>query len=112
METRTTFLITLGAVQLLDAVSTVMALSKNSSHYENNPFISFLISKFQNIAWVVFGYEALSFLLIVGLVYLFEWAMRNFRVSLMMFYVFGFLYLVLYRLLFIVIPNFDLWRKG
>lgn len=103
------FLVSLGIVQSLDALSTSLALSKPGT-YEANRVIAFLIGHSGSVpVWaVVFIYEIFMF---IAVWLLLEALMIHEATHLVadVFVAFGFIMLVVWRMIFIVVPNFALY---
>jgi len=108
---RQVFLISLGAVQFLDALSTSLALTRPDV-YEANKILSFVLVHRGNVPiWImVFLYMILGYLIVLaGLDYLFGFEVADMASNL--FVLFGFILLVVWRMMFIVIPNFWLYMR-
>lgn len=100
------FLWTFTATQIADTVSTIIAL-KGQYTYEANPILNALIA-LGNRTFILIMYQAIMTLLMWLLILNWEKAFGNTWISnysLNVVCVFGILYLGLYRLIFIIIPN-------
>ena len=105
-----TFIIGFIIAQTLDMLSTLKAL-KNPLAYEVNPLLNWFLGMGINYAVVVIVFMMLVTALIVISILIFDWLREEagnqyMDIGLKCFYVVGILYLVIYRIIFIVIPNF------
>ena len=106
------FIIGFVIVQVLDTISTIKAL-KRPDTYEVNPFLNWFMGLGMNYAVAIIIYMLVMTILVVGSVLLIDYyrqdvGNRALDFGMGCFYVIGILYLVIYRFIFIVIPNFVL----
>ena len=104
------FIIGFIIAQTLDMLSTLKAL-KNPMAYEVNPLLNWFLGMGYNYALVVILFMIFMTAFIVITILIFDWIREEagnyfVDIGLKCFYVVGILYLVIYRIIFIVIPNF------
>lgn len=114
---RIVFVVLFTAVQILDGISTVLALKSNVTHYEANPLLSMFLSLNGNIILTVMAYQIVTLIIVLGMVLLIDlrnelyWKSKVVRFLLCEAYITGTILLVILRLIFAVIPNFVLFLK-
>lgn len=107
-----TFIIGFIIAQILDMLSTLKAL-KNPMAYETNPVMNWLMGLGFNYALVVILFMLVVTGFVIGAVLVFDWLNEDvgnhyIDFGLKCFYLVGILYLVIFRIIFIVIPNFGI----
>lgn len=107
---RVIFAISFAFVQLLDGISTVLAVKRG--FHEVNPILQSIMAVSDNLALDVFIYHTLTFIIVLGTILFVDmcneiyWKKRRVRIILLEAYFIGIVFLGLLRLLFVVIPNF------
>jgi hypothetical protein len=111
MNIKLIFLLSVGAVQLLDTVSTYVALKYVQNAYEANGIIAVFLHRFGPAS--IFIYEAVLMLALIGATELMDRYLHGpSRAMLYSFYVGGFIFLVLHRFFFVVLNNWRVIKYG
>lgn len=111
MTIKTVFLVSVGVVQLLDAVTTYLALTFVQNAYEANPVIAMFLRRFGPAS--IFIYEGLLMLVLIGATELMDRYLHGpSRAMLYSYYVGGFIFLVIHRFFFVVLNNWRVVKHG